>query len=129
MKLILFIYLSVFSCFALLAQRNISDWSNASSENISVERLAGDSLTTSFLIQIREYVPLHYHAVHSEHVYILSGKGEFVMNADTTRVSEGMYLFIPSKSTHSVEVTSRQPMRVLSIQCPEFTGADRIKVP
>jgi mannose-6-phosphate isomerase-like protein (cupin superfamily) len=113
----------------LSAQRQISDWAVASDENITVERLAGDSLTTSFLIQITDEVPLHYHAVHSEHVYILSGRGKFVLNSDTTSVSEGMYMFIPAQSHHSVKVTSEDPMRVLSIQCPEFTGKDRIKVP
>lgn len=40
-----------------------------------------------------------------------------------------MYLFIPSESHHAVEVTSAEPMQVLSIQCPEFVGKDRIKVP
>ena len=72
---------------------------------------------------------MHYHAYHSEHVYILSGNGEFVLNDDTTAVSSGMYMFIPSQSNHSVTVNSDQPLRVLSIQCPEFTGQDRIKVP
>ncbi|HKL39337.1 MAG TPA: cupin domain-containing protein, partial [Cryomorphaceae bacterium] len=105
------------------------NWLSLSDDNISVEKLAGDSLTTSFLIQIRKDVPLHYHAFHSEHVYIIEGSGEFVLNGDTMTVSEGMYMFIPSESRHSVTVTSAEPMRVLSIQCPEFTGEDRIKVP
>ncbi len=126
--LITIAFLAFFSAMAF-CQRDISNWSKATDDNIAVERLAGDSLTTSFLIQIKEDVPLHYHAYHSEHVYILSGSGEFVLNDDTTLVSEGMYLFIPSESKHYVKVTSDSPMRVLSIQCPEFTGKDRIKVP
>ncbi|MGB6037800.1 MAG: cupin domain-containing protein [Cryomorphaceae bacterium] len=119
----------IFVSTAGFCQMDISNWSKASKDNITVERLAGDSLTTSFLIQIREDVPMHYHAYHSEHVYILSGSGEFILNDDTTAVTGGMYMFIPSRSKHSVTVTSDQPLRVLSIQCPEFTGQDRIKVP
>lgn len=129
MKFLLSIAALAFLTSAGFSQRDVSNWSNASSDNISVERLAGDTLTTSFLIQIRESVPLHYHAYHSEHAYILSGSGIFVLNGDTTAVSKGMYVFIPSESKHSVGVTSDEPMRVLSIQCPEFTGLDRIKVP
>lgn len=126
-----FIIMAILSVISIdgLCQRDLSNWSNSTSDNISVERLAGDSLTTSFLIQIRNEVPLHYHAYHSEHVYIISGSGEFVLNGDTTAVFEGMYMFIPSESRHSVSVTSDVPMRVLSIQCPKFTGEDRIKVP
>jgi mannose-6-phosphate isomerase-like protein (cupin superfamily) len=126
--LITIAFLAFFSAIAF-CQTDISNWSKATDDNIAVERLAGDSLTTSFLIQIKEEVPLHYHVYHSEHVYIISGSGEFVLNDDTTLVSEGMYLFIPSESKHYVKVTSDSPMRVLSIQCPEFTGKDRIKVP
>ena len=73
--------------------------------------------------------PLHIHAYHSERVYILSGSGEFVLNDKATLVSKGGYLFIPLGSEHSVAVTSSDPVRVLSIQCPEFTAKDRIKVP
>lgn len=123
--LIALLFLSILS----LAQTNISNWSSSSNENIVVERLAGDTLTTSFLIQVRKDVPLHYHAYHSEHVYALSGKGEFVLNGDTSIVSAGTYTFIPSESRHTVKVISDEPLRVLSIQSPEFLGKDRIKVP
>jgi len=129
MKSLLFSFMLLFGFQSLRAQVNISNWEENSPENISVKRLAGDSLTTSFLIQIRKNVPLHYHAKHSEHVYILKGEGEFTLNGDTTTVKEGMYTFIPAGSHHSVVVTSENPMQVLSIQCPEFHGKDRIKVP
>lgn len=128
-RILLTLLIVVFATASGLCQRNISNWSKSTNDNISVERLAGDSLTTSFLIQIKREVPMHYHAFHSEHVYILAGAGEFVLNGDTSMVSEGMYMFIPSESKHYVNVTSDIPMRVLSIQCPEFTGKDRIKVP
>lgn len=61
-------------------QVDISNWEETSPDNITVMRLEGDSLTTSFLIQVRKDVPLHYHAKHSEHVYIIKGEGIFTMN-------------------------------------------------
>ena len=115
--------------FLCSAQTNISNWSSASDDNIVVKRLAGDTLTSSFLIQVRNDVPLHYHAYHSEHVYVLSGEGEFVLNSDTSIVSSGTYTFIPSESWHMVKVISDEPLRVLSIQSPEFLGKDRVKGP
>jgi len=129
MKYIYSIAALVFFSAGAFCQRDLSNRSKPTSDNISVERLSGDSLTTSFLIQIREEVPLHYHAYHSEHVYVLSGSGEFILDGDTSVVSEGTYMFIPKQSEHHVKVTSDNPMRVLSIQSPEFTGKDRIKVP
>jgi len=123
-----FIFILIFSCRFCFAQVEISNWSSSSQENIVVEKLAGDSLTTSFMIQVRNNVSLHYHAYHSEHIYVLSGSGEFISEKDTSMVSEGSYIFIPSKSKHAVRVISSEPLRVLSIQSPRFLGIDRIKV-
>lgn len=95
---------------------------------VSVKRLAGDSLTTSFLIRVDGRVPTHYHARHSEHVYIIEGSGKMWMNGDTTEISAGNYVFIPAKTRHGAASTSGKPLKVLSIQAPEFNGEDRVPV-
>ncbi|MCA1763501.1 MAG: cupin domain-containing protein [Cryomorphaceae bacterium] len=101
---------------------------NGEEKNISVQKLNGDSLSTSFLIEVKNHVPKHYHANHTEHVYILHGSGKFLLNADTFDVKPGDYLFIPMQSIHEVWVDGSEPMRVLSIQSPKFLGNDRVLV-
>ncbi|MCZ4408435.1 hypothetical protein O3Q51_06430 [Cryomorphaceae bacterium 1068] len=57
MKFIVTLLVSALIWTGAFCQTDISNWSKETSDNISVERLAGDSLTTSFLIQIKEEVP------------------------------------------------------------------------
>lgn len=101
-------------------------WSAYTNANIHVEKLNGDSLSTSFLIQVRDSVPRHYHAYHSEHIYVLSGRAEMQIDTDTVTISPGDYLFVPAKTWHGVYVPDREILRVLSIQAPEFSGEDRV---
>jgi mannose-6-phosphate isomerase-like protein (cupin superfamily) len=44
----------------------------------------------------------------------------------TFKISEGDVIFIPLNTFHSVKSTGKVPLKVLSIQSPEFDGSDRI---
>lgn len=96
--------------------------------NIYSRKLEGDSLSTSFLIWIKQEVKPHFHAFHSETLYILEGKGIFTLDGHPFEVVPGDFLFIPAKKIHSLTVRSVKPMKVLSVQAPEFDGSDRILV-
>jgi mannose-6-phosphate isomerase-like protein (cupin superfamily) len=96
---------------------------------VRVQRLAGDSLATGFLIDVPRGVPPHEHRWHSETVYVLSGRGRVRLGNDTLSVGPGSYLFIPATTPHAVWTTSEEPLKVLSVQAPRFTGADRWPVP
>jgi len=95
-------------------------------ENIHVERIAGDELTSSFVIWVKTSVKEHYHAEHSEVVYILEGSGEMTIGTETQSIESGDYLFIPKGTKHSVLVTSSAPLKAISIQSPHFDGTDRV---
>ncbi len=97
-------------------------------ENIYVKKIASDSLTSSFIIFIKKKVKKHKHVYHSEHVYILAGEGEMLLGNKTIHVKKGDIIFIPKNTVHSVKVTSKIPMKVLSIQSPKFEGKDRVFV-
>jgi mannose-6-phosphate isomerase-like protein (cupin superfamily) len=96
---------------------------------VRVQRLAGDSLATGFLIDVPRGVPPHEHRWHSETVYVLSGRGRVRLGNDTLSIGPGSYLFIPATTPHAVWTTSEEPLKVLSVQAPRFTGADRWPVP
>jgi len=90
-----------------------------------VKKLSGDSLSTSFLIAIDKKVPLHKHLQHSEHVYVLSGKGEMTLGEKTFSISAGDFFFIPRNTPHALQVT-QSPVKIISVQSPHFDGSDRI---
>jgi mannose-6-phosphate isomerase-like protein (cupin superfamily) len=94
--------------------------------NIHAQKISGDSLVSTFVIFIKEHVPLHKHQYHSENVVILEGEGIITLGSITKEIRAGDIIFIPADTFHEVNVTSEKPMKVISIQAPEFDGTDRI---
>ena len=95
-------------------------------ENIFVRKLYSDSLTTTFVIWIKKDVPLHKHADHIEQLIILEGTGLMTLGSETFEVKAGDLLVIPKDTPHALVVKSGIPVKVISIQAPEFDGSDRI---
>lgn len=100
----------------------------ASYDNVHVHRLSSDKHASEFLIFVKRGVKAHYHAFHSETVYILSGKGEMRIGDQVVGVESGSFLKIPEGTIHGLTVTSAEPMVALSVQAPEFKGKDRVFV-
>lgn len=102
---------------------------NTEYENIHVQKIASDDFQSSFIIWVKESVAEHYHASHSENIYVISGKAIMTIEGKEVRIRKGDYLNIPEGTKHAViEVLSHKPLKVLSIQSPEFDGRDRVKV-
>lgn len=90
----------------MFSNRNLSlSWKLSCDENIIMKILTAAGATSQML---------------------QGDSGRFLLNTDTFNVKRGDYLFIPKKSIHEVWVDEGEPMRVLSIQSPEFLGDDRI---
>lgn len=94
--------------------------------NTHVHKVFGDSLSTTFIIYIKEKVPMHKHETHSENVYILEGSAIMYLDGNKYEIKPGDMIFIPQNTWHSVDVTSENPLKVISIQSPLFDGNDRI---
>lgn len=102
---------------------------NEDYDNILIEQLESDSLSSSFVIWVKNNVKRHYHAHHTENIYVIAGRAKMVVGDDTSVVVKGDYMMFPPKIEHEViEVISNEPLKVLSIQSPEFFGKDRIFV-
>jgi mannose-6-phosphate isomerase-like protein (cupin superfamily) len=94
-------------------------------ENV-VEKITEDSLHSTFLITIPKKVPLHFHKLHTENIVVLSGKAIMKLGTDTLIIEKGDQITIPKGTPHEViNVISRKPLRVYSIQSPMFDGSDR----
>lgn len=125
--------LLLIACIWLLSATAFAQHSNllglkplADYEAVYVMPLAGDSLSSSFVIWIRQEVKAHYHASHAEQIYVLQGSARMQLNEETIAVKTGDYVWIPAGAVHAVKVTSTVPLKVLSVQSPQFEGKDRI---
>lgn len=97
-------------------------------ENIHVHKLGETEHASDFVVFIKNKVPAHKHLTHTETVYVLEGTGVFIMNDEKVKIGPGHYVKIPPGAVHSVEVTSKIPLKVLSVQAPQFFGKDRVWV-
>lgn len=98
-------------------------------DNIHIQKISDDSLQTTFVIWVKQNVRAHYHAVHSENIYVVQGSGNMIVDGQSIQIKAGDYLNFPPKIVHSVlEVTSDAPLKVISVQSPQFKGKDRIFV-
>ena len=97
-------------------------------ENILIKKLYSDNQSTSFVIWVKDNVKAHYHAEHTEQLFILEGKGKMTIGEQTSNIKKGDYFVIPKGVPHSVKVIGRKPLKVLSVQSPEFVGKDRVFV-
>ena len=98
-------------------------------DNIKVQKLAHDSLSTGFLIWVKKNVRPHRHEHHSENIYVIEGEGDMTVGKQTFRIVPGSYIFVPTNVVHSVAVDeAKGVMKVLSVQSPFFDGNDRVFV-
>jgi len=118
---------ALFSGQAFAEQQDVSKiQAPADLKNIHVVKLSTDPHSTDFVIFVKKKVPLHKHAYHTETLYVLEGQGDFRMGDKTMVISKGDYIRIPEGTPHAVTVTSDKPLKVLSVQAPEFLGKDRV---
>lgn len=93
-----------------------------------VRPAGSDSLSSGNIIWIKKELKPHKHLKHSEHVYIIDGEAEMRLGSATIKVKNGDVIFIPKGTVHSVKVTSKRPLKVLSVQAPYADGTDRVYV-
>lgn len=96
-------------------------------KNIDVVKLASSPDSSDFLVFVKDQVPAHKHVTHTESVYVLEGTGILTIDGKAFDIGPGHYVKIPPGAVHGVKVTSKTPIKVLSIQAPEFFGKDRVK--
>jgi mannose-6-phosphate isomerase-like protein (cupin superfamily) len=111
-----------------LAAQNIINTDAIEPGNLSTtnKSLFSDSLASSFCIIIKSEVKAHKHLKHTEHVIVQSGEGVMKMNDKEFIIKPGDVIFIPKNTVHSVIVKGKKPLKVLSIQSPNFNGDDRV---
>jgi quercetin dioxygenase-like cupin family protein len=94
--------------------------------NIKVIPLHSDTNSSVYLIFIKQAVKKHLHAYHTEVVTVLEGSARMYLGGETLKIAKGDHIIIPPNTAHAVITTSKKPLKVLSVQSPQFLGKDRI---
>lgn len=97
-----------------------------SEKSVNLKSLSHSEDASSYVIEIKDTIKPHYHKVHTELIYVLEGRAKFYFKEKTMHIEAGDFFEIPRNAVHAVKVTSEQPLKVISIQAPEFNGEDRI---
>jgi mannose-6-phosphate isomerase-like protein (cupin superfamily) len=90
--------------------------------------IGSDSLSSGNVIWIKTELKAHKHLTHSEHVYVIDGEAEMRLGDKTVKIKNGDIIFVPKGTVHAVKVTSKRPLKVLSVQAPHSDGTDRVFV-
>jgi mannose-6-phosphate isomerase-like protein (cupin superfamily) len=124
---ILFIFLTISNFSFSQEVTNLKDIQpDKEFENILIKKLDTDSNSTAFVIWIKKGVKSHKHETHSEIISVIEGEGVMKINKKSFDIKSGDYFRIPKNTFHSLTVKSEEPMKVLSVQSPEFLGKDRV---
>jgi mannose-6-phosphate isomerase-like protein (cupin superfamily) len=69
---------------------------------------------------------LHFHQWHTENIVVIQGKAIMKLGSDTLMIKKGDQVTIIKGTPHEViQVISKKPLIVYSIQSPKFDPADR----
>ncbi len=129
MKLLLFICGIVMCSISAWSQSKIilSDISPDNEyENIYAKKIYTDKHTSTFIVWIKKEVKAHKHVTHTEQVHVLEGKARVQLNDKEITIQKGDWITIPENTIHAVTVLSKTPLKLVSIQTPEFKGKDRV---
>lgn len=121
--------ISFFFCSFSFAQLEINDikfYKADKEKNITLHKLYSDQNASAYIILIRKYVKKHQHAYHTETVTVLEGRGIMSLDSSSFKIHKNDIIIIPPGTAHAVMTLGRKPLKVLSVQAPEFKGKDRI---
>lgn len=95
-------------------------------DNVHVEKIHEDSLSSTFIIWVKKSVRTHKHLAHSENIYVLEGKAIFTLGDTSFVIKKGDIIFVSKNTWHAAKTISRRPLKVISVQSPHFDGTDRV---
>lgn len=130
MNYFLIVIFSLLIRFSIVSQSYVSDLNKVKPDvffnNIHVKKLSSDINATTFAIWVKQRVKIHKHVNHVENIYVSEGRGIFQLEDSIFNINSGDIIVVPKNTWHGVIVNSKKPLKVLSIQSPEFIGNDRV---
>ena len=97
----------------------------SSQDQIQLKQLSSDEFSSAYAISIRDSVRAHFHKQHTETILVLEGEAIMRLGEEQFTVRAGDFINVPKGTIHAVWVNSDIPLKVISVQAPQFFGKDR----
>lgn len=95
-------------------------------QNVRSEEIAWDSISSLHLVQVRESVPAHHHARHSENFWVVRGAGRLTLDGRKYKIKAGDVVHVPQGISHAFHNLGSAPAVIVSVFSPGFDGKDRV---
>ena len=97
-------------------------------ENVKLETLAQNELSSHHLVVIKRAEPLHYHAAHDGWAVVLKGEGQFILGDRTFEIHPGSSVYIPRGIRHRAIRRGKDAIAAFVIFTPPYDGKDTVPV-
>ncbi len=97
-------------------------------DNVRLETLARNKLSSHHLVVVRKAEPLHYHARHDGWAVVLKGSGTFLLGDRMFEIHPGSSFYIPRGVHHRAIREGKEALAAFVIFTPPFDGKDTIPV-
>ena len=97
-------------------------------DNVKLETIARNKLSTHHIVIVKKEEPLHIHASHDGWAICLKGKGEFVIGDKKFAIHPGSSVYIPRGVPHKAIRRGREPIAAFVIFTPPYDGKDTVLV-
>ncbi len=100
-------------------------------DNIRLETIAENDLSSHHLVVIRKAEPLHYHATHDAWALVLKGKGDFLLGEKGEKalaLRPGSSVYIPRGMRHKATRRGKTSLAAFVIFTPPYDGKDIVPV-
>lgn len=98
-------------------------------DNVRLETLARNELSSHHLVVVRKAEPLHYHAAHDGWALCLKGEGKFELGQKTFLIHPGSSVYIPRGIPHRAIREGKDAIAAFVIFTPPYDGKDTVPVP
>ena len=95
-------------------------------QTVLSEEIAWDSISSLHLIQVRESVPAHHHARHSENFWVVRGAGQLTLAGRKYKIKAGDVVHVPQGTPHAFHNLGSVPAVIVSVFSPGYDGKDRV---
>ena len=98
------------------------------SDAVTFETIAETAHSTTAVVTIHGQVPPHVHVHSDEAIYVLSGRGELLLDAVWQEVEAGAWIHVPQGLPHAYVNRAPGGSVVLVTYTPRFVEGDRVPI-
>lgn len=106
----------------------VEEIENQDFDNLHLETIAENNLSSHHLVVVRKEEPLHYHASHDAWAFVLKGEGDFLLGEKTLALHPGSSVYIPRGIRHKATARGVESLAAFVIFTPPYDGKDTIPV-